>query len=184
MIQEKATQYDMRAVLHNGKDGSVMKVDMTLLPGLVLVFFFLALLSFIIACTSMMKVSKLRKQLRTLLKHQGIDDFAKWWQEWGNWLQELQESVSEQDARLRRLANEVAKRKGRLGVVRFNAFHDTGSDLSFSVALVDDELNGVVITSIYGRDESRVYAKPLEKGRSSYHLSEEEKEALQKALQA
>lgn len=68
-----------------------------------------------------------------------------------------------------------------VGVVRFNAFADTGSDLSFAIALLDRDLNGVVVSSLYGRDESRVYAKPVIGGQSTYFLTAEEKEALAKA---
>ncbi|EAX46999.1 conserved hypothetical protein [Thermosinus carboxydivorans Nor1] len=69
----------------------------------------------------------------------------------------------------------------RVGIVRFNAFNDTGSDLSFAIALLDAQDNGVVLSSIFGRDDSRVYAKPIVNGQSSYFLTNEEKEALDKA---
>lgn len=69
----------------------------------------------------------------------------------------------------------------RVGTVRFNAFPDTGSDLSFAIALLDANNNGVVISSLYGRNESRIYAKPIENGQSTYTLSEEEKSAIAKA---
>ncbi|MCR3920946.1 MAG: DUF4446 family protein [Firmicutes bacterium] len=68
-----------------------------------------------------------------------------------------------------------------IGVVRFNAFQDTGSDLSFAVALLDGNSRGVVMSSIYGREESRMYAKPIQAGTSTYQLSKEEQEALQQA---
>lgn len=64
-------------------------------------------------------------------------------------------------------------------VMRYNAFAQTGSDLSFSVALLDDEKNGVVLSSIYGRDESRTYAKPILQGSSDYTLTEEEVAVVQ-----
>lgn len=69
----------------------------------------------------------------------------------------------------------------KLGVVRFNAFEDTGSDLSFAVALLDGNNDGVVISSIFGRSESRSYGKPVLGGQSVYFLTEEEKQALEKA---
>jgi hypothetical protein len=69
-----------------------------------------------------------------------------------------------------------------LGVVRFNAFQDTGSDLSFSVAFLDAHKNGVVVSSIYGREETRTYAKPVENGKSFYQLSSEELDAIQSAI--
>lgn len=69
-----------------------------------------------------------------------------------------------------------------VGIVRFNAFDDTGSDLSFALALLDYRGDGIVISSLFGRTESRIYAKPVSKGTSSYHLSDEESEAIRKAL--
>jgi Protein of unknown function (DUF4446) len=70
-----------------------------------------------------------------------------------------------------------------LGVVRFNAFHDTGSDQSFAIALVDGRGNGVVLSSLHARDVTRVYAKPLQKWESTYQLTEEEKQAIALAYQ-
>ncbi|MDR3589264.1 MAG: DUF4446 family protein [Negativicutes bacterium] len=69
----------------------------------------------------------------------------------------------------------------RVGIVRFNAFEDTGSDLSFAVAMLDAENNGIVISSLFGRNDSRTYAKPIVNGESSYFLTTEEKQALLKA---
>ncbi len=70
----------------------------------------------------------------------------------------------------------------KLGIVRYNPFHDTGGDMSFSIALLDLEDNGLVLTSIHGRQADRVYAKPIVKGKSSHNLSAEEIEAINKAL--
>jgi len=56
-----------------------------------------------------------------------------------------------------------------------------GGDQSFSIALLDKQNSGVVITSLYTRDGNRVYAKPIENGTSEYTLSKEEKEALSRA---
>jgi len=71
-----------------------------------------------------------------------------------------------------------------VGVVRFNAFQNTGSDLSFAVALLDAAENGLVISSIYGREESRTYTKPVKAGKSPYQLSGEEQEAIRRATAA
>ncbi len=69
-----------------------------------------------------------------------------------------------------------------VGLVRYDAFEDVGGRLSFSCALLDDAGNGVVLTSINGRQDARVYAKPILGGKSSYHLSVEEDEAIRQAL--
>ncbi|WP_148871535.1 DUF4446 family protein [Neomoorella thermoacetica] len=70
----------------------------------------------------------------------------------------------------------------RMGLVRFNAFPDTGSDLSFALALLTHEGNGFILTSLYARDETRIFIKPVQDGRSRYRLSEEEEKALAMAL--
>jgi hypothetical protein len=70
----------------------------------------------------------------------------------------------------------------RVGLLRYDAFEDVGGRLSFSCALLDEHGNGVVLTSINGRQETRVYAKPVSGGTSSHNLSMEEEEAIRRAL--
>lgn len=70
----------------------------------------------------------------------------------------------------------------RVGLLRYDAFEDVGGRLSFSCALLDEHGNGVVLTSINGRQETRVYAKPVTAGTSSYNLSSEEGEAIRQAM--
>ncbi len=69
----------------------------------------------------------------------------------------------------------------RVGLVRYNPFPDMGGDQSFAIALLDANGDGIVLSSLYGRSEMRVYAKAIKKGLSSYPLSAEEKQALQQA---
>jgi hypothetical protein len=69
-----------------------------------------------------------------------------------------------------------------VSLLRFDAFEDVGGRLSFSCALLDEHGSGVVITSINGRQETRVYAKPVAGGASSYNLSTEEAEAIRQAM--
>lgn len=70
----------------------------------------------------------------------------------------------------------------KVGIVRYNAFAEMGSDLSFSIALLDNFNNGFVVTSIYGREHSTVYAKPIKFGKSVYPLSVEEIQAIDRAM--
>jgi len=69
-----------------------------------------------------------------------------------------------------------------VALLRFDAFEDVGGRLSFSCAMLDDHGTGVVLTSINGRQETRVYAKPVTEGASSYNLSTEEGEAIRQAM--
>ena len=68
-----------------------------------------------------------------------------------------------------------------VGVVRFNPYHDTGGDYSFAVALLDAQGAGVLISGLYHRDRCRVYAKPVQAWESTYKLTDEEREAIDKA---
>ncbi|AAO34756.1 DUF4446 family protein [Clostridium tetani] len=70
----------------------------------------------------------------------------------------------------------------KIAIIRYRAFEDVGSDLSFSVALLDYKDSGIIITGIYGRNESTTYAKPIDKGISRYELSEEENHVLKEAM--
>lgn len=74
----------------------------------------------------------------------------------------------------------------KVGILRFNPFAagETGGDQSFSVALLNGENSGIVLTSIFSRAQCRVYAKPIENGQSRYQLSTEEEEALKLAQKA
>ena len=70
-----------------------------------------------------------------------------------------------------------------IGMVRFNPFDDTGSDQSFAIALLDDRRDGVVISSLHGRANTRVFAKPVADGGSPHHLSDEEAQAIRIAVE-
>ena len=69
-----------------------------------------------------------------------------------------------------------------IGLVRFNPFEDTGSDQSFAIALLDDQRDGIVISSLHGRANTRVFAKPVADGGSPHNLSDEETEAIRIAV--
>jgi len=70
----------------------------------------------------------------------------------------------------------------KVGVVRFNPFRDLGGDQSFSIALLDGQNNGLVISGLHTREGNRVYAKPVEKGKAMKHpLTDEELDAIKRA---
>lgn len=70
----------------------------------------------------------------------------------------------------------------KVGIIRYQAIQNMGGDLSFAIALLDQSNSGVVLNGIYSRDGSYTYAKPIEQGKSKYNLSEEEEEAIAKAI--
>jgi uncharacterized protein YlxW (UPF0749 family) len=70
----------------------------------------------------------------------------------------------------------------KVGIVRYKAIANTGADLSFAIALLDQQNDGIVLNGIYSRDGSYTYAKPIKNSKSTYTLSEEEEQALHKAI--
>ncbi|MDD2696556.1 MAG: DUF4446 family protein [Candidatus Pacebacteria bacterium] len=69
----------------------------------------------------------------------------------------------------------------KTGIIRFNPFSEVGGDQSFSIALLDGNDDGAVITSLYTREGNRVSGKPIKQGRSQYTLSQEEIKAIEAA---
>ena len=69
----------------------------------------------------------------------------------------------------------------KVGLVRYQAYHDVGGDHSFALALLDSRGSGVVVNSLYHRDRCRVYAKPVDEWQSGITLTDEEKEAMERA---
>lgn len=129
------------------------------------------------------KYSKLQKNYNRFIKKVGNGENIQ--EDLENFMYKV-DKVEKQNAEILRncsqLSNELEKCIQKIGIIRYNAFKDTGSDLSFALAMLDDKNNGVVLNGIYSREMSNIYAKPVENGKSSYTLSEEEKMAIDKAI--
>jgi len=93
------------------------------------------------------------------------------------------EALKEAIKRVERLEGELPKDLRRVGLVRYNPFSGTGvgGDQSFVLALLNENNDGVVISSLYGREMSRVYAKLIKNGKSTYQLTAEETQAIAEA---
>lgn len=88
------------------------------------------------------------------------------------------------DKKLDSIDSKVTKHVRGVGLVRFNPFPDQGGTQSFALALLNEDKDGVVVSSLYARERTSVYAKPIVKSTSTFELSEEEKEALDKAVKS
>lgn len=83
-----------------------------------------------------------------------------------------------------RLREHLATTVQRVGLVRYDAFEDMGGHLSFSLALLDGAGDGVVVSAINGRQDTRVYAKPVRGADSRHNLSDEEADAIRQAMES
>jgi len=86
------------------------------------------------------------------------------------------------DEQSQKIKKDGLKHIQRVGLLRYNPFSDTGGDQSFVLSLLDGEDNGVVLSSLHGRDSTRVYAKGIRKGKGEpFVLSKEEEESIKKS---
>jgi hypothetical protein len=97
-------------------------------------------------------------------------------------IQRLENAIRSLNGADRRQQDLIEGAVRHVGLVRYDAFEDVGGRLSFSCAMLDAHGNGVVVTSINGRQDTRVYAKPISDGKSPHNLSVEEEEAIRQAL--
>jgi len=97
-------------------------------------------------------------------------------------LGEKEKQISELLKRVKKLEKENLYNIQKIGLVRFNPFAEVGGNQSFSLALLDGENSGLVISSLHSREVTRIYAKPVKKGRAvGYQLSTEEIQAIKNA---
>lgn len=94
---------------------------------------------------------------------------------------QIEEHVRKIEEALGELDKKTQSHVQKVGLVRFNPFAETGGDQSFALALLDAEDTGFVLLSLHGREGTRIYVKPIFRGKSKYELSREEKQALEQA---
>lgn len=127
-------------------------------------------------------VSRVRKNQEQLFSGKNGADLEKIILDHGADLKELDRDIQDLYGISNQINDLASRSVHKVGVVRFNPFKDLGGDQSFSIALLDGQNNGVVISGLHTRGGNRVYAKPVEKGKAVKHpLTEEEIEAIAKA---
>lgn len=129
------------------------------------------------------KLRKINKNYKTFMKKLGngnnIDDMLK---KYIDRVEEVNEKNEEIIKYCNRLDKDISLCIRKVGMVRYSAFKDTGSDLSFALALLNDNNDGVLLNGIYSREMSNIYAKQVNEGKTNSKLTEEEKHALEIAL--
>lgn len=95
-------------------------------------------------------------------------------------LQQTQEELAALNQRHDALRNQVRGCIQKVKIDRYDAYDLMGGELSYSLVLADEDNNGVVMSSIYGRDDNRCYAKEITGGKSKYPFADEEKKLVEK----
>lgn len=97
-------------------------------------------------------------------------------------LESLEKQITELSDELVSVKKQLTGAFQKIGVVRYNPFRELGGDQSFSIALLNEKNDGFVLSSHFGRDTQRLYAKTIKEGKSEHSLSEEELEAIEIAI--
>ncbi|MGI5852783.1 MAG: DUF4446 family protein [Bacillota bacterium] len=142
----------------------------------------LVLLLLVTVAVLLFRVSSLKKRYeRLMLRDDGVDLEGLI-----NSYKIVAEDLTQRSEKLEQVTDQITKEMEQhiqnVALVRYSAFEQGGGELSFSAALLDKKGDGVIFTSIFGRDEARFYGKPVKGGKSEYSLSEEERQAIKDAM--
>ena len=143
----------------------------------------ISIISLVISMISIFISIKIYKKYEINMKKLGNgENFAEMIKDYVSQVEKLNKRDDQIIEVCNNINNELSYCIKKVGIFKYDAFGNTNNKLSFALAMLDKENNGVVINSIYGHDNSNVYAKPIIKGASKYNLSDEEKEAINQAL--
>lgn len=149
---------------------------------IILVLTFIIVILFVMLIITLKSITKLENKYRKFMRgvdNKNLEELVV------GYLDKIDKSNEEVED-IKELYNNLNQRLKscvqKVSIVRYRAFEDVGSDLSFSIALLDANNDGVIITGIYGRNESTTYAKPVDRGISRYDLSKEEQQVLQDCI--
>src|SRR5258708_24427716 len=120
---------------------------------------------------------------KSLFPKSGERDIRKKFEEVLKEVSEFRQDSNKLSEKLLEIEQAGFKHIQRLELLRYNPYDDTGGDQSFSLSLLNDKGNGIVLTSLHARSGTRVFAKPVQDGEGSkYRLSEEESQVVKKAI--
>lgn len=125
----------------------------------------------------------LEKRLKKLLQGKNVKSMEDVIIDMQNRINENAQNEEKNSNNINILTAKMRKRIRNISTLRFKPFEDAGSTQSFAIAIVDDEENGVVLSSLYTRERMSVFAKPIKNGKSEYELTNEEKNVLESSKQ-
>jgi hypothetical protein len=153
-----------------------MNLEPNVLLGIVAGLF---LLIFIMLIVGLVKLRRLRRRYNQIINGGQPENIEQLIIEMQANINQLNAQNTAQKAEIDQINKAMRKMKSHVAVQRYNAFsNEGGSDLSFSIALLDEAQDGVVLTGIHSREQTFIYAKPVEKGQSSYSLTPEERQII------
>jgi hypothetical protein len=125
---------------------------------------------------------KTNKKIDELLEKGKIKDFKDIFLSQKEKNNDLEGKIKDAFLKIKNLEDTCEITIQKIAVVRFNPFNDLGGNQSFVIAMLDNKNNGLLISSLFAKEGSRVYSKIIKQGKSDHTLSNEEVEAIEKAI--
>ncbi len=141
-----------------------------------------ALISFLLVFILAFRLRSVRREYALLRGHADEPDIVAAVGRFARQLATMEERLDSLGTDLQGQSGSGRLALQRFHLVRYDAFEEMGGRLSFSAAILDDHGDGLILTSINGRTETRTYAKPIKALASDHHLSNEEREAIAGAV--
>ncbi|WP_315081793.1 DUF4446 family protein [uncultured Clostridium sp.] len=157
--------------------GIINQITPYLIIGMIVIIVLLFILIFVLINS----INKLESKYRRLMRGTNGKNLEEMLIEKLDSIDDIRETAENTLNECSKLETKIKDCVQKVAIMRYKAFENVGSDLSFSIAMLDDNNDGILLTGIYAREESTTYAKPIDKGISRYDLSEEELYVLNEA---
>lgn len=168
---------------------SIYEIINTYMLEIILIASALSIITILLALLNFHRTSKMLKKYKRMMRGMDNKNLEYLLKEQENMIKEQADIVNrasikidELDNNIKQFTNELDSCIRNATVVRYNPFDEMGGDQSFSIALLNEHGNGVVLTGLYSREASTTFAKPIINFSSKYPLSNEEKQAIDLAI--
>lgn len=148
----------------------------------ILIFYIIFFVGIIIVMSNFFRFKKLEKKYNNFINKFANKDIESTLKDYFNIVNQVNEENKIILAEIKNIDKRIDGCIQKIGIVKYNAFDDVGNNLSFAISLLDNNNNGIILNGIYGRNSSNMYAKSVYNGKSEYPLSDEEEDALKKAI--
>jgi len=148
------------------------------LDGVTVLLVLAVLILFIVTIRLGGRLKKLRSSYTQFMGETGVSDLEQVIAGMKERLDRQEQNGAALQAALQTFEQALKLKKGNIGLHRYNAFAERGNDLSFSLAIVNEQEDGMVMTGLHSREQTYMYVKPLNRGESPYPLTPEELKAI------
>lgn len=142
----------------------------------------LLVITFILLIITLCKLKSLRRRVDTLTRGKDAESMEDTILKFFEKIEALEDAEQKMHRDIKEIKDNLKIAYQKTGLVKYDAFREMSGALSYSLALLDKENNGVLVSSMYSREGCYSYAKEIVNGESKINLSEEEEEALKQAV--